>query len=782
MNTTCNRAQSILCRAVGVLACVVLLTGCAAMRAATQRPAGPAAGQGGLPPLAARWDPRDAQVGVAAMPFPKDAPILARAGLELLQVNDVLLQKQVLSPNGLAPPERAILRWIDDTLPDVLTGDVAYPRDLPQDAGWTWRYRLVEESAEEVPWLPAMRNVPLDKTEYEMYQLDLEHGGDTLGVRMGLRLNDRIYWWQFIRADFLQRGPVFDLLRVGGPIYNEESTIQADLYLILYANGLIEAYAHFINNQREGVGTEAHGIPVVAFDLPDKPAVDNTLDGTRAVFDVGSHRISLGQCAAYADAQRPGALRTEDGLVVLQAWMDQEIWGELLCEYEGIPEENIVPEKGRSGTGDGFWVAKLGGRTIPRGMARTLRFTMSPGDMSPEVVRYDAPGWWHAQTGALPTQGYLPTEWWAVPRALEVGGEGYFTPHPRHGPFELGCSGRDQDGTLGAAMLMLGYTTGETRFCTHALLSAYWWADIATDHVDFTVHELPKYSWQWIVQPYMRWTELVYAYWETGDPYLLETAKFTADAYYRFFWTNRPHRFVGRDALPCSGLLALWQATGQYMYLQRMGEIIAEGRRSYGQTDDYWPGHQSGCGPNGVARQPSYDYIPMVLARVQTQYLEAMKGRWRSDEEAGWDFIRSMLELVDSHEKGDWAKRAVDLSYFPFIAMAEHFPDEADYWLDMMNRWNAEMEMPDTHDGGKAYSWVMSAIRFDAWAWGARWEDGTLVLSPSTKLLEDPRAPETARIWTPEGWVTLAYANGEARAVSPKGFPVEVASNREGAH
>ena len=28
-----------------------------------------------------------------------------------------------------------------------------------------------------------------------------------------------------------------------------------------------------------------------------------------------------------------------------------------------------------------------------------------------------------------------------------------------------------------------------------------------------------------------RWLELVHAYWETGDPYLLETASFTADSY-----------------------------------------------------------------------------------------------------------------------------------------------------------------------------------------------------------------------------------------------------------
>ena len=53
---------------------------------------------------------------------------------------------------------------------------------------------------------------------------------------------------QFVRADFVQRGPVFDVLRAGGPIYNGRTSIHGDVYLVLYANGVIEAYAHFVNN------------------------------------------------------------------------------------------------------------------------------------------------------------------------------------------------------------------------------------------------------------------------------------------------------------------------------------------------------------------------------------------------------------------------------------------------------------------------------------------------------------------------------------------------------
>ena len=753
------------CRRLGM----ALALACAALWCA----AGPCAGDeaAAWPELVRTGGAPGAGAARAAVPLPEDCDPALLEGLQegSVTIGGRLVQGQPVAwwP-GKAKARRMILRWADEGMPQRLEGRVERVAAPGADAGWEWSYRWVEGNREGLPWIPAVRNVPLEKTEYEMYQLDLKQGERALGVRLGLRHNNRIYWWQFIRADFLQRGPVFDVLRCGGPIYNEENTVQGDLYLVLYANGVIEAYAHFICHQREGIGRELHGIPVIAFDVPGRPAVEHALDGSRATFEVGEWRLNLGQSVGYADAARPGSLQTEGEVVVLQPWMDQEIYGEMLVEREGVPEHRIVPAKSRGGE-DGYWVAKLGDRLIPRGMARTVRFTLSHGDAAPEVARYQAPGWWHAACGALPTGGLLPASWWAVPRALEVGEE-YFTPHPRHGPFELGCSGRDQDGTLGAAMLLLGHATDNARYCEHALLPVYWWADIAIDHVDFTVHELPKYSWQWIVQPYMRWTELVHGYWETGDPYLLETARWTADSYVRFFWTNRPHRFVGRDALPCSGLLALYECTGEEMYLQRAREILAEGRRSYGQPEDYMPGHQSGCGSNGVARQVSYGYIPMVLSRLNAQLVEAARGRLpREEEEEAWRFMRFTNELF--REKGGddgWVMRAVDLSYLPLTALADRYPEESERWTGLLNYWNEAVEMPQTHDGGKPYSWVVGALRLDAWAWGATWEEGALRLRPRMQLLEAPGAPKRAAISTPQGVVEVQVEDG---AVGPVGEP-----------
>ena len=747
--------------------------------------------EGTWPELLRRPDASGGQAASAGVPVPRDCDPAFIDALRsgAIRMDGCVVQAQPIGWwEGQAYPRRLMLRWIGEDLPPRFGTDIRHNPNPARNAGWTFEYRWVEGIRESVPWRTRLRNAPLEETEYEMHQLDLRRGDDALGLRLGLRLNARIYWWQFIRADFVHRGPVCDVLRVGGPIYNEESTVQSDAYLVLYANGVIEAYVHFVNHQREGVGTETHGIPVLAFDVPGDPQVNHVLDGTETHFRLGACSINLGESAGFADAERPGSLRTEEDVIVWQPWLDQEIFGELLVEAEGIPEHRIIRGVGEGqnltsdqrGEADRYWVAALGDRLIPRGVARSVRFILSSGDVPPEVVRYQAPAWWHALCESFPTSGKLPAAWWTVPHALEVG-EQYFRPHPRGGPFELGRSGRDSDGTLGAAMLLLGYATERTDFCEGALLPAYWWADIAIDHVEFTCHELPKYSWQWIVQPYIRWIELVYAYGETSDPYLLETARFTADAYYRFFWTNRPHRTVGRDALGVAGLLALYESTGEVMYLQRAREILAEARRSYGQTDAYWPGGQSGCGPNGVGRQDSFDYIPMVLARLHVQLIETARGTLPPEEEdAVWRFLRFIVEVVREKGGGGWTFRAVSLSYMVLTALADHYPDEAETWIGLLNRWNEEYGMPEAHDGGKAYSWVVSALRLDAWAWGATWEDGVLRVRPRT-IVKDPRAPKRATVWTPKGKVELVLEDGTIRPVGDVPCAVEVEEGLSGA-
>jgi len=727
-----------------------------------------------LPPLAAA-SPAQAEAAVAAVPLP--APVDSLWWAKLV-AGDVVadgrrLQAQVVArwPDGR--PRRALLRWTGMPLEERVAPTADIDPAPRHTAGWEYAYRLVAASADSVPWKTALRRLPLAETQYEMYQLDLRHGERQLGVRLGLRRAGQVYWWQFVRADFVARGPVFDLLRAGGPIYNEISTVQADLFLVLYSNGVVEAYAHFCNHQREGAGTDTYGVPVLGFAAPDLADTTLVLDGSSDRLALGQAVLGLGPAREYASPAYPGSLQIGAGLAVWQPWADQQVWGELLVEDEGIPEHRIERGIGagehllsaQRRAADHFWVARAGEEYLPAGLARTVRFFLSLGPAPPGVARYEAPAWWHALAGALPTGGFLPTFWWATPHALELAAAQYGEPHPQGGyPFEVGRSARDNDGTLGAALLLLGHAADRPGLCAQALAPAYWWADIAIDHVSFTVHEVPKYSWQWIVQPYHRWLELVHAYWETGDPYLLETARFTADAYYRFFWTNRPHRSVGRDALPVFDLLALWEATGETVYWQRAREILAEVRRSYAQTRDYWPGHQSGAGPNGVARQPDWEYIPMLLARLHAHLLRAGEGGLpQAEREEAGAFLRQASELAATRGGTGWVLHGTALSYGVLPVLAELYPDEAERWLAELNERNRRHGMPGTHDGGQPFTWASGALWLDCWAWGARWEQGELRTRPQRALLRADGAPRRATVATPEGLVLLEFDGSAVR-------------------
>jgi hypothetical protein len=709
-----------------------------------------------------------AQVASVALPLPDTLPdgFAEKLVAGELEVDGAPVQAQVVAWRpGRRVPSRVLLRWTGEHLDERPSLTFTESSRNTDGAGWSFGYTIVEKN-DLVPWMTRVRNSPLKDTNYEMDQLDLTFGGKNLGLRLGMRCKDRTYWWQFVRADFIQRGPVFDLLRAGGPIYNGENTIQGDVFLVLYANGVIEAYAHFASHQREGEVHDIHGNPVIAFDAPGDSGIKEVLDGTRAQFHIGEYALNLGRSAGYGTKQAPGFLRSEGAVAVLQAWKDQEIFGELLAHKEGIPDHRINHKAGEGakfdsrmrGEADTYWVAKMGDRLWPKGIARTVYFSISLSGAPAEIARYQAPAWWHAECSAIPSGGYLPVQWWAVPRAIQLGNEQFFEPHPRGGAFELGKSVRDSDGCQGSAMVMLGDTTELSRFNDRALLPAYWWADIAIDHITFTVHEVPKYSWQWIVQPYQRWGSLIHAYWETGDPYLLNTATFAADSFYRFFWTNRPHRFVGRDALACEDMLLTYETTGDDTHLLRTQEILDEARRSYGQTDVYWPGHQSGSGPNGVAREEDNSYIPMVIGEMYSRMMPFLDDVQRKDDT---EFLKFLVKVVQERDKGGgWDMRRAGIAWIVLTTIADEDPDHADHWIEILKDWSAKTGVPEKHDGGKASSWVYSAVCLDAWAWKPRWVDGKLHVKVNKPLLEDPRAPKQAVVLTPRGRVTLIYKDG----------------------
>ena len=74
---------------------------------------------------------------------------------------------------------------------------------------------------------------------------------------------------------------------------------------------------------------------------------------------------------------------------------------------------------------------------------------------------------------------------------------------------------------------------------------------------------------------------------------------------------------------------------------------------------------------------------------------------------------------------------------------------------------------------------MISALRLDSWAWGATWEKGVLRVRPRT-LLQDPRAPQQATVWTPAGKVELIHRDGRIQTQGDVPCPVQVEPFPEG--
>ena len=722
-----------------------------------------------------RWtsDP-PGHAAVASVPLGRDDPLFFTQALEhgAMHLGEHTVQGQPVAwwDAEKTHPRRMVLRWIADEMPATIASDPRRQESPSENAGWSFSYRLLEgnTAADSIPWQWALRNVPLEQTDYEMYQLDLSNQQKRVGLRLGARHEDRIYWWQFVRADWISRGPVCDIVRAGGPIYNGETTIHSSVYLVLYNNGVIEAYSNFVNNMREGMGRDFSGIPVIAFDVPGAVEVNHILDGSQSVFDLGSVTINMGSSANFADEEFPASLKIENSVVVWQPWQDQQIRDKFLIERDEVPEthKKHAPTEGGHDT---YWVTKIGDATIPKGAARSVRFTLSLSAAPAQVTRYQAPGWWHAITGNLPTSSRLPVVWWAMRNALDRTRYGYFLKTPKVAPFEYGRHNEDHDGTLAAGMSLLGWAADSTMYLSKSLPPAYWHADLAIDHVNYRGRELNYFSWQWIVPPYHRWIELPYAYWTTSDPYLLDVAQFAADSWYAFVKTNRPHRHFGRDALAVADMLTLYETTAQRIYLARSREMLALVRDSYDQWDIYRPGHQAGAGTNGVGRSEDYDYIPSLLARLHVQLLETGAEKIpQSEQEESWRFIKRMAELVRDRRGNGWLEHRVNLQYVVLTALADRYPDEASEWIELLKEYNQEVGMSERKSGSKAYSFALSALKFDSWAWGATWSRGELLVSPHMDLLNSPGAPDTAVVSTPDGSVTLRVV---ADAVEVVGDP-----------
>ena len=430
-----------------------------------------------------------------------------------------------------------------------------------------------------------------------------------VGLRLGLECDGGISWWQWTRAERLWSGPVSDAWRVGGhipthvvkkpPIASDPplhgldvfdameqfggDQIAADVFLIIFHCGILQVTAHFKNNFFHVPPKEVPGLPVVALTNLKGEFAEQTLAGNddpgrgvtthRYVINRGQEdQLDLTDCLSFFDRHHPGLL-----------WPLPKEQGLAFRPFGGI---DIVTHK----TADNrfIYLGRPKQKSFPAGVSRSIRFRLGISGRSPLVARYQVPAEWHALCGTFNGRAQAAAQgkvhqWAAVSRDAiynntAVGGFDtgrvwrYLRRDLRSGKAERD----DAEWEGGTARALMLDASRQPRSANWNLIlhQVYHYADIAVHH-GYSMVRCHGYNTMHAPLPMMRIGGLVFGYLETGDPYLLETARGVADTFMRMDTSNQPRYSIGRDIYPLAGLMTLYDYTSEKRFLD-FGRELAQ--------------------------------------------------------------------------------------------------------------------------------------------------------------------------------------------------------------
>ncbi len=468
---------------------------------------------------------------------------------------------------------------------------------------------------------------------WERHLLKLSYGDKSLGLAMGLRFGEEVHWWEACRLVVIEETPECRVIEMGGviprlpflkeealgrgydyPLLHKHNWLNGRIYARLHSNGVCEVFAHHINSKFFDDGDDLEDVvPVIGFReypadascgvsgrRPDGgPATAPTAwTGEEPFPDLGGVRFDMTEVARLATPEQPGSLAEADGFTVFQPYMGVEV-------FSGNWARQIL--------GDGFiWHAE--DHLFPRGMARTLRFSLSLSDRSPHVARYLPPAWWYGVCEEFLPEPLLPVSN-AYDRTLDNCRE-YCRRYIVRGGFEDGAlprggnpnpppedKGRSEAGWEGEApwaMFLLAYLSGAAEDYDNALRAAWHFTDVAIDHSAKLVR-MHGFGAHAIAPPMNRVLACLAAYLETGAPYLLEAAQAVVDNAHWVQKNSWPRLAVGRDGKYVRGATMLYRyfADEHYRRIAHEGAVmVAQSQRDNGSFGDQAGGsgiHQWGC-------------------------------------------------------------------------------------------------------------------------------------------------------------------------------------------
>ena len=626
----------------------------------------------------------------------------------------------------------------------------------------------------------------------EVNEVDISFGGQSIGLRAGLRHGGECHWWEWVRIEELWSGPLCKAVRAAGfievqhfgdetyrelksmaaaPNMHVHNWLRGEVYALMFANGVVHLTCRHVNNHLFDDGRDLHDVlPLLAFVRPEAQACAETLDGRRTRFDLGGVLLNLDEAASAVSPEHPGALRTEGDLVICQPYEGVEIRGDHIRRLRD----------------DGF-ICKAEDGLFPRGAARSLRFSLGMGEDAPVITRLVAPDWWYGMCGELWPDGALPARdpaWERIMPKTRQGLDGLLAKRPAG--FDNGIETGGWEGETPYARMLWFYHTGDLDHFDVALNDSYHMADIAFDHATETIR-MVGYPFGCVAPPLYRTVGMTFGYLETGDPYLLECAESAAN---HFSWIdahNWPRRSYGRDAMSVRSLIFLWDYVQKPDYLraarQALGRLIACQRPDGSYAD------QGGAvgGQGGQCNEIIKIWMAMMANAPVIDYLTR-----QPDDQALWDaaartggFLLSALIHEDGryywayeYEYGDNPGNGFDMMLNPVHygrqPVGQHHVGYKDRFLKVLTDQTGDPRYVEAWQKFRATSDYPFNIQFTPYAiahqWNARLHGESLRIRPTPT---DYEPSIEGVISTPLGRLTVRCEKKDGR------FAVETRCDRD---
>lgn len=647
----------------------------------------------------------------------------------------------------------------------------------------------------------------------------LIHGPEAdLALRLGLDTGEAVHWWEWVTLERRFRTPVASAWRAAGyaPVSLEtdedlrpnetgyrweglhvHNWLFCELDLLVFAGGVVRVHARHVNNRFFDRGRDLEGCrPVVGVACEGKDSAWR--DVTETELDVGGARLNLADAAGLSSPEQPARIRHAEDALVWQPYAGVEIFG-------GVPEKES----------DGAVTPIVGvddGR-IPRGVARTVRFVASVGAAPPLVSRYRLPAWWHARCGSLGTGGCLPSS--GVLSGYVRSGADWLRENMLRNSFDEGAVGRSRrrtktgrvaesgwEGETPFALMQAWYLFGDADIFEDAIRDVYNVADVATDHADMHVR-MHGQTMDARSLPMQRVLGHLAGWLETGDPYLLETARAVADAAYWWDRSNWPRRSVGRDAAYVRGLTALARVTGERCLLERAREALhrfASVRREDGSFSD-----QGGTvGVHGTVNEVVKPWMNSIMMEAMLDFLaveddalleECVLGvadwlvaaAFEREDDNGVSYVTWAYKY--RHGENESAPynpeivypqggKGVKVNLYRALLHAAVTRRDAAYLEPVLRNLDCTSESEGGGIDQGANKRIENGILVDAVLFGANWEAGALRLRPAPLL--EGRAV-AGRVETPVGVLGVRLLReGDALLVTldaPVDYPVRILWN-----